>query len=317
MGTRAGRLPGSRTAERPATTDATEARQAYRKFGSWLVLIAAVVAVAVWWSAHATAQEASEDAAQIGDVELGAQLYSQACAQCHAADGSGRVVQGTDRRAPALDGRPEVTAAYMDLVLRTGRMPPAADPFDNQPRQVAFTDDERLAIVAWTVQQFDLEGDIPEVPEGNAGRGQSVYAANCAQCHGATGGGGVAGAGAWTPDVSQYDAVTVAEAIRVGPFQMPAFGPDQISDQEMGDVAAFLEEVRHEEGTPLGLVELNPVFASGFVALLALVMILSLFWISAKPTWFPDPERPEDPHTVNPDEVADLSEQSRDRGGQA
>lgn len=316
MRTRAGRVPGSSTVERSATT-AIAVHRAYRRLGSWLVLIAAIIAVGVWWSARAAAQEASQDAAQIGDVDLGAQLYSQACAQCHAADGSGVIVSGTDRRAPALAGRPEVTAAYVDLVLRTGRMPPPADPFDNQPRQVAYTDDERLAIVAWTVQQFDLEYDIPEVPEGDAGAGQRVYAANCAQCHGSTGAGGVAGAGAWTPNVNQYDAVTIAEAIRVGPFQMPAFGPQQISDQEMGDVAAFLEEVRHEEGTPVGLVELNPVFASGFVALLAIVMILSLFWISAKPTWFPDPESPEDPHKVNSDDVEDLSEHSTDRGGQA
>jgi len=313
--TRAGRSPDSPPVER-TTTNAIAARQAYRRLGSWVVLVAAVIALAAWWSARATAQESSEEARQIGDVDLGAQLYSQACAQCHAADGSGAVVPGTDRRAPALAGRPEITAAYMDLVLRTGRMPPAEDPFDNQPRRVAYGDEERQAIVAWTVQQFGLQQNIPEVPEGNAGNGQRVYAANCAQCHGSTGAGGVAGAGAWTPNVNEYDAITVAEAIRVGPFQMPAFGPEQITDQEMGDVAAFLEEVRHEEGTPIGLVELNPVFASGFVALLAVAMILSLFWISTKPTWFPDPERPEEPHKVNPDDVDDLTEPSTDRGGQ-
>jgi ubiquinol-cytochrome c reductase cytochrome c subunit len=314
--TRAGRLPGSPTVERTTTTNAAAARQVHRRLGSWLVLIAGVVALAFWWSARAGAQEASEQAAdQGGDVALGAQLYSQACAQCHAADGSGAIVPGTDRRAPALTGRPEITAAYMDVVLRTGRMPPAADPFDNQPREVAYDDEQRAAIVAWTVQQFDLAEDIPAVPEGNAGRGQSVYAANCAQCHGSTGAGGVAGGGAWTPDVSSYDAVTVAEAVRVGPFQMPAFGPEQITDQELGDVAAFLEEVSHEEGTPVGLVELNPVFASGFVALLALAMILSLFWISAKPTWFPDPERPDEPHGGNPGDVADPSEHPTDSGG--
>lgn len=312
MRTRAGRLPGSSTVERDATPNAIAVHQIHRRLGSWLVLFACVIALAVWWSA----QEASANAAgQTGDVALGAQLYSQACAQCHAADGSGVIVRDTARRAPALAGRPEITAAYMDLVMRTGRMPPASDPFDNQPREVAFNDEERAAIVAWTVRQFDLAEDIPAVPEGNAGRGQSVYAANCAQCHGSTGAGGVAGGGAWTPDVTGYDAVTIAEAVRVGPFQMPAFGPEQITDQELGDVAAFLEEVGHEEGTPVGLVELNPVFASGFVALLALAMILSLFWISAKPTWFPDPERPGEPRADDPDHLADPSEHSTDSGG--
>jgi len=89
---------------------------------------------------------------------------------------------------------------------------------------------------------------------------------------------------------------------------MPAFGENQITDQEIGDVAAFLEEVRHEQGTPLGVVELNPVYASGFVALLAVVVLLSLFWISSKPTWFPDPEAPADEpaHKVNPDDAPDV-----------
>lgn len=92
------------------------------------------------------------------------------------------------------------------------------------------------------------------------------------------------------PAVNTYDVTTIAEAIRVGPFQMPAFADDTITDEQVADVGAFLEEVQSESGTPLGLVELNPVFASGFVALLAVAMILSLFWISSKPTWFPDPD---------------------------
>ena len=292
-----------------------------RRLGSWLLLLAAITCVAVWWSARASAQEDAPDPAEIGDVALGGQLYSQACAQCHAADGSGTVVPGTDREAPALAGRPQITAAYADLVMRTGRMPPAADPFDNLPRQVAFDDDERMAIVAWMTQQFDLAYDIPELAEGDAARGQMLYATNCAQCHGSTGAGGVAGGGAWTPNVSQYDAITIAEAIRVGPFQMPAFGAEQMTDRDVADVTAFLEEVSREPTTPLGLVELNPVFASGFVALLALVMILSLFWISAKPTWFPDPDSVRDeaggPDTAGTGRAEPSSEPSSEPGGRA
>ena len=144
-----------------------------------------------------------------------------------------------------------------------------------------------------------------------AAAGAATYRTYCAACHGATGAGGVAGGGAWTPEVAGYDPVTLAEAIRVGPFQMPAFGEDQITDQELGDVAAFLEEVHQESGTPLGLVELNPVYASGFVALLSVVMLLSLFWISSKPTWFPDPEGTpgERADKVDPDDAPDLPDQ--------
>jgi ubiquinol-cytochrome c reductase cytochrome c subunit len=267
---------------------------------AWFAVIAGAVALTVaWGSDDVRAQESSP----VGDVDLGGQLYAQACAQCHASDGGGAVVPGTNREAPALTDRPQVTAAYVDLVMRTGRMPPAANPFDNQPREVEFDDEERLAIVAYVVDEFGIDNDLGQVtdlPEGNASVGQNVYATNCAACHGSTGAGGVAGGGAWTPEVNVYDATTIAEAIRVGPFQMPAFGADQITDQEAADVAAFLEEVSAEPGTPIGLTELNPVFASGFVALLAVAMILSLFWISSKPTWFPDPDQEPDEEEADP-----------------
>jgi ubiquinol-cytochrome c reductase cytochrome c subunit len=280
-----------------------------RSLLSWAAVILAALAIGIWWQARTASAQESEPR---GDVDLGGQLYAQHCAQCHASDGGGALVGNTGRPAPSLvpSENPDVTAAYMDLVMRTGRMPPAANPFDNQPREQIFTPEERRAIVAYTVDQFGVTGDIPQVPEGDPGRGQSLYAANCAACHGSTGAGGVAGGGAWTPAVHQYDAVTIAEATRVGPFQMPAFGAEQLTDQEVGDIAAFLEEVDNESGTPLfGLVELNPVFASGFVALLAIVMVLSLFWISSKPTWFPDPDADstEDAHAVSsPRDVTDV-----------
>ena len=96
---------------------------------------------------------------------------------------------------------------------------------------------------------------------------------------------------------------------------MPAFGDDIISDQDAADVGAFLEEVSSESGTPLGLVELNPVFASGFVALLAVAMILSLFWISSKPTWFPDPDA--DADKTESDGTRPTAVRTADRTGRA
>lgn len=295
----------------------TRSDRSVRNLLAWVIVAAAVCAIAFLWAPRDVAAQETE---AIGDVDLGGQLYAQACAQCHASDGSGAQVPGTTRQGPALEGRPTVTAAYVDLVMRTGRMPPAANPFDNQPREIAFTDEERLAIVAFTVEEFGLVNDLDEIigglPEGDAGRGQAVYAENCAACHGNTGAGGVAGGGAWTPAVNIYDTATIAEATRIGPFQMPAFGSDIITDEEVADIGAFLEEVRNEAGTPLGLVELNPVFASGFVALLAVVMIVSLFWISSKPTWFPDPEADRDAGQEGSDTTptavrsADTTEQS-------
>lgn len=263
-----------------------------RSVTAWAAVVLVAAAVALLWSPRADAQtdEPGSDGIVEGDAELGAQLYALNCAQCHAANGLGAEVGNTGRLAPALADNPNVTAAYVDLTMRTGRMPPPESPFDNRPRDVVFSEAERLAIVAYTVEEFGVENDLFDVGVGDPARGQQLWAANCAACHGSTGAGGVAGGGAWTPEIHPLEPVTIGEAVRVGPFQMPAFDSQQISDQGLADIAAFMHAVEEEGGTPLGLVELNPVFASGFVALLAVVMLLSLLWISGKPTWFPDPE---------------------------
>lgn len=216
-------------------------------------------------------------------------IYANQCATCHGASGTGGTVPGTTAPAPALAGNADVTVPYVDLTIRVGRMPPPEnEPFDNRARNPVISDEDRAALVTYMAEQFDLEGEIPVPPPGDAAVGREVYAANCAQCHGSTGAGGVAGAGAWTPAVTSYDPVTIAEAIRVGPFEMPRFGEDQISEQEVGDVAAFLALVNEEHRTPIGLLELNPVYASGFAFLFAVVVLFSAMWIAGRPTHFPE-----------------------------
>jgi ubiquinol-cytochrome c reductase cytochrome c subunit len=251
---------------------------------AWAVVAAAAALVAILSHQPARAQATPEQ------MERGALLYQQRCAQCHGGNGSGGVVQGTDRPAPAVD---QVEVAYVDLVLRSGRMPPPGDPFDNRLREPTVTGEDREALVAWMTDAFGLEGEIPEVQAGDPAEGLPVYAVQCAHCHGSSGGGGVAGAGAFTPPLTSYEPVVIAEAIRVGPFEMPRFSEEQLTDEEVGAVAGYLAAVEQEQGTPIfGLVEINPVYASAFVALLALVVVLSLFWIGGTPSWFPDP-RPE------------------------
>ena len=252
----------------------------------WLVLAGALIAALALGWVPAFAVEEPLTSAQRQTAET---LYANQCATCHGSDGRGRTIPGTDELAPPLVGNPDVTVPYVDLTIRVGRMPPPEnDPFDNRHRQVVIGDEERELLVAYLADQFDLEGEVPEPPEGDAVTGRQVYAANCAQCHGSTGAGGVAGAGAWTPSVVGSDATAIAEAIRVGPFEMPRFGEEQISEEELGDVAAFLDEVASEEGTPLGLVEINPVYASGFAFFFALIILVSAMWIAGRPTMFPD-----------------------------
>ena len=255
-----------------------------RSLLAWLLLAAGTLFVA----ATANRAAGAADSLTAGERQGAETLYANSCATCHGSAGTGGVIPGTDRTAPPLV---DIDVAYLDLTMRVGRMPPPEnEPFDNRARNVVLTDEQRTAVVAYLTERFDLEGAVPDPPPGDARAGREVYAANCAQCHGSTGAGGVAGAGAWTPPVVDRGEVAVAEATRVGPFEMPAFGAEQISDQEIGDVAAFLAFVAEERGTPLGLVEINPVYASGFAFVFAMIVLLSALWIAGRPTHFPDPE---------------------------
>lgn len=265
----------------------------YKALLGWVVVTtAALITIGVRVPTGAQAQGvggrlfASQDQ---GQLQRGAQIYQQQCAQCHGGDGNGGTVRATGRPAPPLLG---TDVASVDLVLRVGRMPPVGDPFDNRPRKPTVTGADREALLAWMSSAFSLTGQIPQVEVGDPRRGLEVYGAQCAHCHGSSGGGGVAGAGAYTPSITSYEPVVIAEAIRVGPFEMPAFSPTQISDLQVGDVVAFLSTVEKEQRTPIfGFVELNPVYAAALVALLAVVLVLSLLWIGGRPTWFPDPAR--------------------------
>ncbi len=257
-----------------------------RPWLGWLLLVATLAAL---WAAGLVPALAAEEPLTTAERQAAGTLYANQCATCHGADGGGGTIPGTDDTAPPLAGNPQVTVSYVDLTVRVGRMPPPKnEPFDNRERHIVLTEDERRILVQYMKEQFDLEGEIPTPPPGDAARGREVYAANCAQCHGSTGAGGVAGAGAWTPPVVDRSDVAIAEAIRVGPFEMPRFGEEQITDQEIGDVAAFMAFVGEEQGTPLGLIELNPVYASGFAFLFALVVLVSALWIAGRPTMFPD-----------------------------
>lgn len=224
-----------------------------------------------------------------GDAVRGEELYTANCSWCHSPDGRGGIVPATGDPAPPVN---DVSISYVRLTLVTGRMPPGADPFDSRHRGETLPPEDQDDILAFMVERFGLTGDVEAPPPGDAARGLEVYAQHCAQCHGATGEGGVAGAGAYTPRILGYSAQTLADAIRVGPFQMPRFDSEQISDEEIGDLAAFLSEVDEEPGALLWPGELHPVYASAFVLGLMVVLFAVTLVITGRPVLFPDPETP-------------------------
>jgi ubiquinol-cytochrome c reductase cytochrome c subunit len=115
------------------------------------------------------------------------------------------------------------------------------------------------------------------VTGGDATRGETLFRENCMQCHGATGSGAAIGDQQWAPALDRATITQIAEAIRVGPGEMPSFGEAHLTPADVDDVATYLSQQR-AAGGPRGLQETTsgPVpegllgwLAGGLLAILA------------------------------------------------
>jgi ubiquinol-cytochrome c reductase cytochrome c subunit len=197
-------------------------------------------------------QQAPAD--QIGQ---GRQLYLVRCSSCHGSDANGVAGIG-----PSLV---DAGAAAADFYLRTGRMPLANYkdlPVRHRP---AYPDDEIKALVAY-IGSLDSGPPIPTLPSTtDLAQGFQLFLINCAQCHNDAGAGGALGYGDVVPSLHRATTLQVAEAARIGPSPMPVFGPKTLSDQELADVAAYVQYLHHpRDRGGLGLGHLGPI-PEGFV----------------------------------------------------
>ena len=224
------------------------------------VLVVGVVAVAVLgWTRPARAQAPS-----VPDplVARGAVLYSEECQTCHQPDGAGQAAQGI----PTLHG---VGAAAVDFYLSTGRMPEStlARQAPRKPPSVDAAD--RQALVAFVTTTWPGGPAIPAFPlHADLVAGGNMYRTNCAACHGAVGAGAALAHGAYAPSLHKATPIQVAEAIRVGPGNMPVFDPSTLSDDQVANVVTYVQYLHHPDdrgGAGLGWV--GPI-AEGFVGLL-------------------------------------------------
>jgi ubiquinol-cytochrome c reductase cytochrome c subunit len=215
------------------------------------------------------------------DLDSGRELYLSSCVTCHGADGNG-TVDGPSLRASG--------EAKTDFYLRTGRMPLSVPVPQPPAKPPAFTDGEIRQLVAYVGSLCLPDNPCPAVPKVNVDEakvadGHELFLANCAACHNSSGIGGALSNGRLAPSLQNTDPVQVAEAVRTGPGQMPQFGTDVITDEQLDAIvtyARYLHEPESPGGLPLGFT--GPV-AEGFVALLLGLgaMVLASRWITREP----------------------------------
>jgi ubiquinol-cytochrome c reductase cytochrome c subunit len=191
------------------------------------------------------------------EVTFGRQLFQVRCSSCHGLDG-----RGVAGKAPEVV---DAGAAAADFYLRTGRMP-LADYHDQPIRhRPAYPDNEIRALVAY-VASLGSGPAIPRLPTQTAlSQGFQLYSINCAQCHNDAGAGGALGYGDIVPSLIHSSRLDAAEAMRIGPAPMPVFGSDTLSDQQVADIAAYVQYLHHpNDRGGLGLGHLGPI-PEGFV----------------------------------------------------
>jgi len=219
----------------------------------------------------------------------GRELYQNACASCHGPDPSGPSYYPG---VPSL--KDTGGAAAVNWALRTGRMPwkdnkgPAIE--RGEPR---FNEEDTRALVTYIGKAVG-DAQLPDVDpaRGDLQRGRQLYGQACAACHGMNGAGAALGGQNIAVSLQDVHPQDVAEAIKIGPGQMPVgggladyeFGTAQ-SRQEVDDIAAYVESLRtdpyNEGGAPIG--GKGPV-PEGFVAwVIGLgILVAAARWIAGR-----------------------------------
>jgi ubiquinol-cytochrome c reductase cytochrome c subunit len=219
-------------------------------------------------------------------VTAGRLLFDQTCSSCHGAQANGVGPNGQATIGPNLQG---VGAATVDFWVSTGRMP-ATDvkAIEAERKQSRLTPKQALELAAY-VNSLDPAAPAvptPQLKGASLSVGADLFSLNCAACHTITGAGDALAFGTNAPSL-QNRVVTpqqVAEAMRIGPANMPRF-TGNLNDEQVRDVVAYVTEKIQHPADPggAGLGGVGPV-AEGFVALLIGVGGLALicFWIGER-----------------------------------
>lgn len=222
-------------------------------------------------------------------------VYRRDCAVCHGADGHGT------NRGPSLVG---VGAASVHYWVSTGRMPPvdvaARDPRsrDLQPvpgvqlfdpdaktkrRAPAYGRATTDALVTYVTGLAAHGGPpIPRVDSGNASvaQGGSVFRLQCAACHAWAGDGGAL-LHREAPALHRATVTQIAEAVRVGPGAMPAFGTAALTDRQLADLVAYVRYLDNpNDRGGWNIWHLGPVAEGGVAWVIAMsVLVVAVRWM--------------------------------------
>jgi ubiquinol-cytochrome c reductase cytochrome c subunit len=204
----------------------------------------------------------------------GHELYLQSCASCHGVNPAGPSNYGTVPSLKDVGG-----AAAVDWALRSGRMPWRSTKGPVTRGRPVFDQSQIRALSLYVGDQVG-DRDLPTVDpsQGNLKQGRDLYSQACAACHGMNGAGSAVGGHDVAPSLQGIDALSVGEAMKIGPGNMPVFQGDGYDAAGVNSIAAYTDtldkNVDNPGGLPIG--GKGPV-PEGFVAWLIGLGVLVLF----------------------------------------
>jgi len=219
-------------------------------------------------------------------AQAGKLLFDQTCSSCHGSQANGVGPNGQASIGPNLQG---VGAATVDFWITTGRMPAVnVKAVEAERKPPVLTNAQALEVAAYI---NSLDPAVPAVPTphlngADVSDGADLFSLNCAACHTITGAGDALAFGTNAPTLNNKRVTPqqIAEAIRIGPANMPRFSGN-LSDAQVRDLVAYVTQNIQHPVNPggAGLGGVGPV-AEGFVALLLGVGGLALicFWIGER-----------------------------------
>jgi ubiquinol-cytochrome c reductase cytochrome c subunit len=141
---------------------------------------------------------------------------------------------------PNLHG---VGVSAADFYLRTGRMPLDVATGEQPLRSEPEYDEADIRALVHYIGSFGGP-PVPKVdPErGNLPEGQRAFTTYCAGCHQVMGQGGVV-TGAVPPPLEDATPTQIAEAVRIGPYLMPAFDEQEIDRRTLDSIALYVQRV--------------------------------------------------------------------------
>jgi ubiquinol-cytochrome c reductase cytochrome c subunit len=212
--------------------------------------------------------------AQRAQIERGRTLFLDGCSSCHGND-----ARGKPNIAPTLVG---AGSAAADFYLTTGRMP-LSNPTDQPTRAPPAYNRQDIDALDAYVGSLGQGPAIPRVNTamGNITNGLSSFTLHCAGCHQVGGAGGIV-TGAIAPPLNDKDVTPtqIAEAIRIGPYLMPNFNANQISDQDINDIARYVRSTVHPDDVGgWGIGHIGPIpegMIAWFLAIVSLLLVARL-----------------------------------------